>query len=669
MQASTYVPPIIRFLRLRKCLMCLEVPCFQHLDISIIGLAFARVACDISYPISSLNPQQGPRVLYYVPSYWDDYNRGALLACDFCRHRKRRCDGKKPCSTCRDSNADCVYKELPFDRVEDSSPNAVIDRLARIESLLEHQSQQINQLSTHSSPLSYPPSQADYFTAYQQHSDYLPSTSAGIDPQLDSPQFLIPKGHATLTTTLLSLPQVRDLLGDYPREYFFEIEEKFPLPGLLGSLYDSPLVWPSLDLDGLNALAENYFRNVHPHHPLFTPNIFKSWQDQLIQERNMEDIGTSICFCVYALGTISSDREGNYEDDEALGLQFFQPALRIMLHKLVWDFRPGIGLCQALLLAASYFAHLGRPLHSWRMAQFASRIFLNLVESRKHNLSSAVFEEAELRTFWQCFTVECDRIAELDVPRSGIEPLGDRMRLPHNTDPSDNENIIYFIAEHAIRRLLNRIHNSLYGPELAESSFTGPNQTWESLGLQKLLALSTELNRQLEEWYISIPDYLRPLKGTLPLPNDRARVLRLRYYAARHIIYQPFLLQMVCREQEVHSPAGSSALSPDPYSESPVFLEKCEACIDSCVTYLYNAVDMIDKRSPYLWTISQSCLACLIMLWLADNSPILHTCVPHMQPIQDMVLTKIRKWAPNDSSLAAEAQIIEQLIFSDPMEA
>lgn len=262
-----------------------------------------------------------------------------------------------------------------------------------------------------------------------------------------------------------------------------------------------------------------------------------------------------------------------------------------------------------------------------------------------------------------------DRIAELDVPRSGIEPLGDRMRLPHNTDPSDNENIIYFIAEHAIRRLLNRIHNSLYGPELAETSFTGPNQAWQSLGLQKLLALSTELNRQLEEWYISIPDYLRPLKGTLPLPNDRARVLRLRYYAARHIIYQPFLLQMVCRQQEAQSPAGSSALSPDPYSESPVFLEKCEACIDSCVTYLYNAVDMIDKRSPYLWTISQSCLACLIMLWLADNSPTLHTYVPHMQPIQDMVLTKIRKWAPDDSSLAAEAQIIEQLVFSDSMEA
>ncbi|KAI2464534.1 hypothetical protein F4781DRAFT_439508 [Annulohypoxylon bovei var. microspora] len=597
----------------------------------------------------------------------------ALLACDFCRHRKRRCDGKKPCSTCRDSNADCVYKELPFERVEDASPTAVIDRLARIENLLEHQSQQINQLSTRSSPLSYPTSQADYFSVYQQPSEYLPSTSAGIDPQLDSPQFLIPKNHATLPITLLSLPMVRDLIGEYPRDYFFEIEEKLPLPGLLGKLHDSTLVWPSIDTNTIDALTENYFRNVHPHHPLFTPAMFKTWQDQLIQEKDMEDIGTSICFCVYALGTICSNEAGDYEGDEALGLQFFQPALRIMLHKSVWEFRPSVSLCQALLLAASYFAHLGRPLHSWRMAQFSSRIFLGLLESRKRHLSSAEFEEAELRTFWQCFTVECDRIAELDVPRSGIEPLGDRMRLPHSTDPSDNENTIYFIAEHAIRRLLNRIHNSLYGPEIAQTSPDpvlppGPNQAWQSLNLQKLQALSAELNRQLEEWYFSIPDYLRPVKGTLPLPNDRARVLRIRYYAARHIIHRPFLLEMISRQHEVQSPASTSVLSPDPYSESPVVLERCETCIDSCVTYLYNAIDMIDRRSPYLWTFSQSCLACLIMLWMADNTAALHHYLPHMQPIQSVLLTKLRKWSTKDSTFAAEIHIIEQLVFSDPME-
>ncbi|KAI1083446.1 hypothetical protein F5B20DRAFT_406234 [Whalleya microplaca] len=596
----------------------------------------------------------------------------ALLACDFCRHRKRKCDNQKPCSTCRDSNADCVYKELPSERVEDTSPTAVIDRLIRIESLLEHQSQQIYQLSTRSSAF---PDQPDYVSADQPPLEYLPSTSAAIDPQLESPQFLIPKNHATIASTLLSVPKVRDLVGEYPRDYFFKIEEKLPLPGFLGSLDDSPLIWPSLELETLNTLAEAYFRNVHPHHPLFTPSAFKSWQAKLIQERDMNDIGTSICFCVYALGAVCSDQGDDRGNDETIGLHFFQPALRIMLHKLVWEFRPRISICQALLLAASYFAHLGRPLHSWKMAQFSARMFLNLMESRKRPLSNAEFEEAELRTFWQCFTVECDRIAELDVPRSGIEPLGDRMRLPHSTDPTDNENTICFIAEHAIRRLLNRIHNSLYGPETVQ---VGPNlvlpvdptQAWQNLGPQKLIALSAELNRQLEAWYISIPDYVRPLKGTEPLPNDRARVLRIRYYAAKQIIYRPFLLQVVARHHDGKSPATSAAMTPDPYSDpASIVLENCETCINTCWTYLYNSIDMIGKRSPYLWTFSQSCMSCLIMLWMADNTPSLRPYVPNVRPIQGMVLDKLRKWATKDSTFDAEVRIIEQLVFSDPMES
>lgn len=273
-----------------------------------------------------------------------------------------------------------------------------------------------------------------------------------------------------------------------------------------------------------------------------------------------------------------------------------------------------------------------------------------------------------------------DRIAELDVPRSGIEPLGDRIRHPHSTDPADNENTIYFIAEHAIRRLLNRIHNSLYGPETEsggqmslDSGFPlGPAETWQSLGIQKLLALTTELNRQLEEWYTSTPDYLRPRKGTEPLPNDRARVLRLRYYAARHIIHRPFVLQIVSRQQGSQSQSPSSACmrSPaaDAYSDSPVVLERCRTCIESCVTYLYNAAEMIAKRSPYLWTFSQSCMACLLVVWMADNTLALRPYVPPMQSLQGLILARLQRWAVRDSTFAAEVRIIEQLEFSDVME-
>lgn len=240
------------------------------------------------------------------------------------------------------------------------------------------------------------------------------------------------------------------------------------------------------------------------------------------------------------------------------------------------------------------------------------------------------------------------------------------MPLPHSTGPSDDENTIYSIAEHAIRRLLNRIHFSLYGPA-SESGTADSTTVWQGLGLQKLQTLSAELNRQLEDWYNSIPEPLRPPKGVVALANDRLRVLRIRYYAARHIINRPYVLRVVLQQRESMSPVSPPGPSDQYYDPAPVVMEMCQICLESCLNYLYNAVEMIDKRSPYLWSFSQSCMACLILLWMADSSPSLRHLVPNMHPIQSIVLSRLRKWARKGSSFDAEARIIERLVFSDSM--
>ncbi|KAI3338656.1 hypothetical protein F4824DRAFT_72595 [Ustulina deusta] len=590
----------------------------------------------------------------------------ALLACDFCRHRKRKCDGKKPCFTCKDSNADCVYQELPSDRIEESGPAAVIDRLSRIEALLEQQSQQIYQLNLRPSQSPYPASQSDHQS--EKQTDILMRLPTELDTSLESSPFLIPKNHAALATTLLAFPQVCDVVGEYPRDCFFQIEGQLPLPGVLDRIHDGPLTWPLLDAATMDILAASYFQLVHPHQPLFTPRTFRSWQTRLL-DQNLDDVTTSMCLCVYALGALSSAQSGHQKAPETLGLEYFQPALKMILREALWEFRPSVSICQALLLASSYFAHLGRPLHSFRMGHFASRLFLSISESQQNNLTHAEFDDEAVRVYWQCFMVECDGVAEIDVPRSGIEPLGDTMPLPQSLESSDDRNHIYSIAEHAIRRLLNRILSALYNPDSTHRySILPPDpvRIWQRLGLPKLLSLSTELNRQLEQWYRSIPEYLRFPKGTDSLPNDRSRVLRIRYYMARHLIYRPFLLQTVARQQE----SRSSPLSPLPESDPfnlpvPVAMERCETCIDSCVQYLQNAVDMIDKRSPYLWAFAQNCMAALVILWLAENSARLSHLVPAMQPIQNVVLDKLRQWAVENSSFDTEVRIVESLVFSD----
>lgn len=248
------------------------------------------------------------------------------------------------------------------------------------------------------------------------------------------------------------------------------------------------------------------------------------------------------------------------------------------------------------------------------------------------------------------------------------------MPLPNNLELNDDDDAILFIAEMAIRRLLNRIHSSLYNPDNTDlnpglGGIVDPTLTWQGLNLQRLLALSSELNRQLEEWYSSMPEDVRPPRGVGPIGSQRRRILRIRYYAARHIIHRPFVLHTVVQQQmsRASTPPG---MDPDLYAALPqVIIDQCEICIDSCINYLYNAVEMLDRRSPYLWSFAQSCMECLIVLMIAESCPPLRKFVPRVQPIRDMVVERLSKWATKGSSFEAEVAIIRNLVFTEPTSA
>jgi hypothetical protein len=235
------------------------------------------------------------------------------------------------------------------------------------------------------------------------------------------------------------------------------------------------------------------------------------------------------------------------------------------------------------------------------------------------------------------------------------------MPLPRTLNMNENNDILYFVAETAIRRLLNRIHSSLYSREHADINALADGPAMLSnISLNKLLSLSSELNRQLEEWYHSIPDKIRPPIGTERVVNDRGKVLRIRYYAARHIIHRPFILYIALQQQS--TPTGHMSGSPLPLVPLPqVVQERCQVCIDSCQQYLYNVSAMLDKRSSYLWTFSQSCMACLLVLMLAKTSPLLAPLAPDLGPLTAMVLPRVRRWATPGSSFEAQVNILGSL--------
>lgn len=250
------------------------------------------------------------------------------------------------------------------------------------------------------------------------------------------------------------------------------------------------------------------------------------------------------------------------------------------------------------------------------------------------------------------------------------------MRLPQSTNIIEFENLIYFAAELAITRLMNRIIGSLYSPEniditmLAESS-PAPNKT----SLSQLLALSSELNRQLEQYYATVP-VLPPL-AVDAVSNDKRRCLNLRSIYARNLIHRPFILYVALQPTIGQSPspavrhhassfsrppAPQTQLQSSPYTIPRVILEKCHVSIQACEAYIRNAVVMLDKRTPYLFTVAQSCVASLVVLYLAGGSPHLRHLVPDLEVLGRAVAPKIRKWATRGSLFEALLNIVEVLL-------
>lgn len=267
--------------------------------------------------------------------------------------------------------------------IEDAGPAAVTDRLARIEALLEQQSQQLRHLSTSSTPSNASIVPFDYTQSptFAQITEFAEVSPFPQENTVESPTFLIPKGHTALTTTLLSVSQIKVQIGDYPRDFFYKIEESQAIPETLKTSQSDRKAWPPLGRNIVDKLSEGYFRRVHPQHPLFSHSTFQVWQSKLLKKEPIENAEVAICLCVYALGAVTTPTASTagVSDDE-LGLGFFRPALAMILHEYTWNLKHDLAVCKALLLAGSYFSYLGHPLHSWRMVHFASQRFLQSME-------------------------------------------------------------------------------------------------------------------------------------------------------------------------------------------------------------------------------------------------------------------------------------------------
>ncbi|KAJ5086232.1 C6 finger domain protein [Penicillium alfredii] len=594
------------------------------------------------------------------------FNRKRVaLACTFCRARKRRCDAQRPsCSHCQELEVECRYDDAPSQRIDTSGgTREILSRLREIETLLQTQSDRISTLSASTPGSSYGPTQASPTHPSVPIAD-LPSNVAvsstpwplaGLDvpPQLpDLPPLTIPVKHKTSSSYLLSLPPVKSLIGEYPTDLFFLLESRNPLPPEL-SFEQWPVPPASIDIQRETAdeLVSIFFASAHHHHPILDPGEFQEMYNKFLETGPDKGTASALCMVVLALGAVATVRPDSTRFSQSPpGMQYMHHAMPTLLSQSSWYFSCSLLLPQALVLASVYFAYIVRPLQSWRLIYSATTILQFKLSGAVNQEKGPNWRENVIRLFWSCFLVECDRLAELELPRSGLQQLTDEISLPGCSNLGFMQSTCY-LAEISIRRLLNRIHNSLYPSKkhvltLSSTSLTAQ----EDFSIEDISSMSTvceELHSQLDMWYSSIPEAFRPELGVRPSienPTERPDILRIRYFAARHIIYRPFVLYIA-----IH---GASRVS------EPM-IEKAGLCIESCRYYIYNTTPALAKPSQYTWTFSLSSLGAIVVLTLASLSPILRDLVPDIDELQSTVLNNIRPWA--FSSLEAVIVILEDL--------
>lgn len=198
------------------------------------------------------------------------------------------------------------------------------------------------------------------------------SSRQGVNAD-DVPPITIPLGHQTSTSSLLRLPQMRPLVGDYPEDFFFRVEDDRNRPTALDFMAVPELRTEQEHVD--RTVADDYLNSflamVHAFHPIFDRDDLLASYEVVMRQGLGTDIRSSVFLAIFALGATASDPI-NRKQSENTGDVCLQRALRILVPAWTVSFSGNIQLSQGLILCALYFTYVVQPLTAWRLIHMAA---------------------------------------------------------------------------------------------------------------------------------------------------------------------------------------------------------------------------------------------------------------------------------------------------------
>lgn len=207
---------------------------------------------------------------------------------------------------------------------------------------------------------------------YDQTRNRLDSTVRNDD---DTPPITIPLGHQTSTSNVLVLPQFRQLVGEYPEEFFFLVESRrfrsVEAQSFISSDLEGARQEDELDRTLCNQYLSSYLTRVYPFHPFLDSDDVGRIYEETMKRGIGSDHESALILSILALGAIALepvDRTAEGRPGEA----YFQRSLRILLASWTFNFSGDVRIPQALVMCAIYFTYRVEPLSAWRLVYMAS---------------------------------------------------------------------------------------------------------------------------------------------------------------------------------------------------------------------------------------------------------------------------------------------------------
>lgn len=129
----------------------------------------------------------------------------------------------------------------------------------------------------------------------------------------------------------------------------------------------------------------------------------------------------------------------------------------------------------------------------------------------------------------------------------------------------------FWLAELSARRLLNRVHHTMYRSDQQQNHSPDDSLRERSL-LRTMLKVSYELDRQLDDWFALLPHMIKPNEEKSSQWSAGELNILHRFHSTKDIILRPFLLYTcnIAPGQEI----------------SPEILTRCANCLSNCRAYL-----------------------------------------------------------------------------------